>query len=200
MESKSIIVFSKWNLLTRNPIMGYLTVEIIIYLIILSGMIVLPEIRQLIVYNVILGVFGVLTVACVFFMVKEWRKNSRIVNNGIILKTEILKIENVTRDFRLHAGEIYISSSYLDEKHKRKYFFESFCDRTVVSPDNLKNGFKNVKYIDVYINRHDYSEYVMLCREALDTEEIRNSKMNFMLGICAVIIVISVIFAIINMI
>ena len=199
MESKSTTGFSKWNLLARDPIMGYLIVEIIIYLIILSGMLMFPEIRQLILYDVILGIFGVLTIVCVFFIVKKWRKISRIVKNGIILKTEILKVENVNRDFRIHAGDIYISSSYLDEKQKRQYFFESFCDGTVASPDNLKNDFKDVKYIDVYINQRDYSEYVMLCKEALEADEIRNGKMNFMLGIFAVIIVMSVIFAVVNM-
>lgn len=199
MESKSINAFSKWNLLTRDSMIGYLIIEIALYLAILSGMVIFPEIRKLMAYNVILGIFGLLTVICVFFIVKKWRKISRIIKNGKIIKTEIIKIENVTRDFRLHAGEIYISSFYLDEKQKRKFFFESFCDGTVASPDNWKNDFKNVKFIDVYINQCDYSEYVMLCKEALETDEIRNTKMNFILGVLAVIIMIFVVLAIIDM-
>lgn len=121
-------------------------------------------------FEVLIVILTIIEILMFFSLYKESCKAKNLLRNGKIIHTKILKAEQtyygIKYIFKLRSGDVYIQSSYFDEKTGIQFLFETYCSGKKFSGKKRywEEGIRKVEVydIDVLVNQTDYSQYIML--------------------------------------
>ncbi len=184
INSEKVYELNKWKLLNHLPEIGYILIIFIFCTVLLFILVLIPELRDVAWLNVLDFALILVLFTCIKCLQSRYERMIRILSNACILETKIIKLETTIRfsqDYnpqyfgKIVFGDVYVSTSYFDNKNQRQYFFEGYYNLPPYSRNNLfRQGktLKDLKTVDVLVNEENYNEYVILLTEELEKKEL----------------------------